>query len=121
MAETTVKVTNVSALTYVLENVELPEEIKEKIEKIKSTFENKSGHRKPTARQEENVGVKADLLEALKAIGTGATITDILASDKDKFEGITCQRASALLKKMVEEDKTVEKYVEKKKPYFKAL
>ena len=119
MAET--RITNVMAIDYVLNNVEeLPEEIREKLLKIKASYENKSGNRKPTARQEENVGVKENLLAVLKDAGVGMTVTDILAADKENLDGVTCQRASVLLKQMIA-DKTVEKYIEKKKSYFKAI
>lgn len=115
------KITNVSAIEYVLDNFDIPAEYVEKLTKIRDSYANKSGNRKPTARQEENVRVKANLLAILTAADKAMTVTEILASDKDTFEGITGQRASALLKQMVEVDKTVTKFVDKKKSFFKAV
>lgn len=115
------KVTNVKALEYVLENAVLPEDIAEKIAKIRDSYVNKSGNRKPTARQEENVGVKAEIQRVLEDANTGLTVTEIIARADFGIAEVTNQRVSALLKQMVEVDKTAVKFVDKKKSYFKAV
>jgi len=115
------KITNVSAIEFVLDNFDIPEEYAEKLTKIRDSYANKSGNRKPTKQQELNKIVKANLQTALANAGKAMTVSEILASDKVTFDGITGQRASALLKQMVEVDKTAEKFVEKKKSYFRAV
>lgn len=58
-----------------------------------------SGERKPTKVQKENAGVKAQLAEVL---GEGMT-----ATDAGKAVGISVQKASALLKQMVDAGQVV--------------
>jgi len=114
------KITNVKALEYVLENADLPAEYAEKISKIKESFEKKSGsNRKPTIRQEENKAVKVEIAKVLEG-SEGMTASEILANG-DFEDGMTNQRISALLRQMVNDDKTVDKFVEKKKSYFKLV
>ena len=58
-----------------------------------------NGVRKPTKNQIENEGFKADML---KALGEGLT-----ATDAGKAVGISVQKASALLKQMVDAGEVV--------------
>lgn len=68
----------------------------------------KSG--KPTARQVENAKI-ADIVAEVLADGQAVTVTELLAKD-ERFEGLTNQRMSAILKGMGERViKTVEKKV----------
>ena len=69
-------------------------------------------HRKPTKTQEENVGLKAEMR---KALGEGLT-----ATDAGKAVGISVQRASALLKQMVDAHE-VERVKNGKATLFKAV
>jgi hypothetical protein len=77
--------TNVKALDYVLTNCELPADVAEKLEKMKTAFEKKnsgsSGEKKPTATQVANEDYKAQILEFLANIpadSDGVTCTEIL-------------------------------------------
>ena len=65
---------------------------------LKSIRKN-SGERKPTKTQKENVGIKAEML---KALGEGLN-----ATDAGKAVGISVQKASALLKQMVDAGEVV--------------
>jgi len=78
----------------------------------------KSGSRKPSKVQAETELAKAKVLEVLTA--EGQTVSEILPKvdfSEFSFEP-TSQKVSAMLKKMVEEDKTVIKTIDKKKSLF---
>jgi K+/H+ antiporter YhaU regulatory subunit KhtT len=78
----------------------------------------KSGSRKPSKVQAETELAKAKVLEVLTT--EGQTVTEILGKvdfSEFSFEP-TSQKISAMLKKMVEIDKTVVKTVDKKKSLF---
>ena len=110
------KITNVKALAYVLENVELPKEYAEKIEKMKTQFEKKnSAEKKPTATQIANEGIKSVILET---IGDGSfTITELQKLNSELAE-LSNQKISALLKQMVENGSVVREEI-KRKAHFK--
>lgn len=79
-------------------------------------LDKKTSSKKPTARQEENAELKAKIAEFLMADG-GRYRAGELAKEFDT----TTTRVSALLKQMVEDDKTVIREVEKKVAYFSAV
>ena len=62
------KMTNVKALDYVLSHCELTDEVKDKIAKIKASYEKKSttGERKPTANQVANEALKDAILAEME-------------------------------------------------------
>ena len=111
------KMTNVKALVYVLENTEVPADVREKIEAMKASFEKKSANRKPTKSQAENDGYKATILEILGGAEKPMTVTEIQKVN-DELGALSNQKVSAILRLMVENDKTVVKTIEKKKSYF---
>lgn len=90
------------------------DEAVEKLRGMIAQLEKKSsGERKPTATQKENVKVKEAFAEFL-ADGEPHTATEIGKACGD----LSNQKASALLKQMVDEG-TVEKFSEKRKTFFK--
>ena len=102
----TVEDTDVSGLTaFVNHEIEL--------------LENKRSTAKPTKTQTENLAVKETIVSVLKEIGKPVTITEIQKFSAELAE-FSCQKLSALLKQLVENDKTVAKVTEKKKTYFSA-
>ena len=102
----TVEDTDVSGLTaFVNHEIEL--------------LENKRSSTKPTKTQTENLAVKETIVSVLKEIGKPVTITEMQKFSVDLAE-FSCQKLSALLKQLVENDKTVAKVTEKKKTYFSA-
>ena len=109
------KITNVKALAYVLENCTLTDEVKAKIEKMKSQFEKKnSAEKKPTATQIENEGTKNVILET---IGSGSfTISELQKLNSELAEHSN-QKISALLKQMVESG-SIKREEIKRKAYF---
>lgn len=110
------KMTYVSAITDVLNGVELTDAHKEKLIALKASLEKRaSGERKPTATQKANVAVKEAIAEFLGTVEF-ATATEIGKACGE----ISNQKASALLKQMVDEG-SVEKFTEKRKTYFKIV
>ena len=102
----TVEDTDVSGLTaFVNHEIEL--------------LENKRSTTKPTKTQTENIAVKETIVSVLKDIGKPVTITEMQKYSAELSE-YSCQKLSALLKQLVEIDKTVTKVTEKKKTYFSA-
>ena len=102
----TVEDTDVSGLTaFVNHEIEL--------------LENKRSTAKPTKILTENLAVKETIVSVLKEIGKPVTITEMQKFSADLAE-FSCQKLSALLKQLVENDKTVTKVTEKKKTYFSA-
>ena len=102
----TIEDTDVSGLTaFVNHEIEL--------------LENKRSTTKPTKTQTENIAVKETIVSVLKDIGKPVTITEMQKFSAD-LAAYSCQKLSALLKQLVEIDKTVTKVTEKKKTYFSA-
>ena len=102
----TVEDTDVSGLTaFVNHEIEL--------------LDNKRSSTKPTKTQTENLAVKETIISVLKEIGKPVTISEMQKFSTNLAE-FSCQKLSALLKQLVENDKTVTKVTEKKKTYFSA-
>ena len=83
---------------------------------------NSSSDKKPTARQSENDGLKDAILAYLRQ-NDPATITELMKNVPELavIENLTNQRTSAIVRQMIEIDKTVERLVEKRTAYFKAI
>ena len=75
----------------------------------------KASNKKATKTQEENVGIKATILEVLATIGSG-TVTNIQNSN-EKLSALSNQKVSALVRQLVESGDVV-KTVDKKKSIF---
>ena len=120
MANKVTKKDNFNALLYVVNGADISKEqkitltafINHEIELI----ENKSNSTKPSKKQEENAGVKAIILKELGKIDSPITITE-LQKLSDPLANFTCQKISALLRQLIEENK-VAKEIIKKKSYF---
>ena len=109
------KMTNVKALTYVLDNVaDLPAEVAEKLSAMKASIEKKSANKKATKTQTENIEIKALIKSVLTA--EGATVSEIQTKDAT-LGSLSNQKISALLRQLVESGEVV-KTVDKKKSFF---
>lgn len=112
------KITNVKALAYVLENCDLTNEVREKIEKMKAQFEKKnSAEKKPTANQIANKGIQDAILEGMQN-GKLYTITDMI-KEIPACATLTNQKVSAIVRAMV--GISVERVEEKRKAYFRKI
>lgn len=96
------------------------EEIKENLEMVDfidheiELLQKKATNKKATKTQEENIGIKQEILSVLTV--DGATVTDI-QSKSATLANLSNQRVSALLRQLIEEGKVV-KTTDKKKSYF---
>lgn len=110
------KITNVKALSIVLDTCELSAEVRAKLEKMKAQFEKKnSAEKKPTATQIANEGIKNVILETLG--NSSLTITEMQKINGELAE-LSNQKISALLKQMVESGSVVREEI-KRKAHFK--
>ena len=111
------KMTNAKAIAYVIENCTLPQDVAEKLEKIKASYEKKSSaERKPTATQIANEHLKDVILEVLTEATEPMTVSEIIKAHAELAE-LSTQKVSPQLAKLVDEKKVV-KTTEKRKPYF---
>lgn len=78
----------------------------------------KASKKKMTKTQVENCGLKNEIYDVLSASEKAMTVSEIL---KGLSTEASSQKVSALLKQMIENEGRVEKIVEKKVSYFKAL
>jgi hypothetical protein len=116
----TKKITNKSALQFAIKAIgDTNPEVTAKLEKMVEQLDKKNAApRKLTAQQEKNEVLKADIVEFLADnADTGYTVSDLLKVIPS-LEGDSNQHASALLRQLVLA-KTVEKYSEKRRTYFK--
>lgn len=95
------KMTNVKALTFILDNVDgLPDDVTEKLIKMRESYEKKSATRKLTAAQMANAELSERVLEFL------ATVENVQAKDLVKpLDLSSSQKASALLNGLVKDGK----------------
>ena len=75
----------------------------------------KAQNKKATKTQEQNVGIKATILEVLATIGRG-TVTEIQNGNAE-LSALSNQKVSALVRQLVEAGKVM-KTVDKKKSIF---
>ena len=109
------KITSKVALTYVLENCEIPADITEKLEKMLESLNKKSGSgRKPTERQQENLLLREIVLSVVDA--TPRTVSEIQKLDPTLAE-LSNQRMSPIVNSMVD-DKLLVKSIVKGRSYF---
>lgn len=117
-----IKVTNRIALTYALDNLpDAPADIREKWQKMVDQLDKKNASpKKMTEKQKANEGVKGEIaLFLADHEGEGFTVSDLLKS-VPSCEGDSNQHVSALMRQLVL-DGTVEKYVDKRRTYFRAV
>ena len=109
------KITSKVALTYVLENCDIPKDISDKIEKMLESLNKKSGSgRKPTERQQENLLLREIILSVVDA--TPRTVSEIQKLDPTLAE-LSNQRMSPIVNGMVD-DKLLVKSIVKGRSYF---
>ena len=112
------KITNVKALAYVLENCDLTDEVREKVEKMKAQFEKKnSAEKKPTANQVANKGIQEAILEGMEN-GKLYTITDMI-KEIPACADLTNQKVSALIRPLI--NVSIERVEDKRKAYFRKI
>lgn len=115
----TSKVTNKSALNFVLKNCDVPTDVATKLKAMIAAIERKSSApKKPTAVQVANENLKAVIVDFLTVNAeNGYTVTDLIKS-VEELADLSNQKVSALLR-LLKEDGKVVSYPEKRKTYFK--
>lgn len=92
------KMTYVLALTYVLDNCTLPEDVAEKLTALKAQTEKRnSADRKPTAKQVENASLAELVVEVLRNAPEPLTVTEIMSRD-ETLGALSNQKVSALIR-----------------------
>jgi hypothetical protein len=81
-------------------------------------LDSKASKKKLTKTQVENLDLKQNIYDVLVASDKAMTVSEILKGLK---ADVSSQKVSALLKQMIENEGRVDKIVEKKVSYFKAL
>lgn len=112
------KMTQKAALSYVLENCNLPADVHDKLTAMLASVEKKSGAiRKPTANQRENEVIRAKLVELMEPnrLYRASELTKIYNAAHDAE--LSSQRISAILRQM-KLDGVVTKSEEKRVSYF---
>lgn len=113
------KMTNLKAVAYVLENCELPTDVREKLEKVKVSFEKKStGERKPTATQVANEALKEAIMNFLTTEPDRIFMVGELIKEVPELAGLSTQKVTPMLSAL-EKAQQVVKVVEKRKSYYK--
>lgn len=115
------KMTYTRALTYVLENCNLPDDVGEKLEALRAqTSKSHTSASKPTKAQVENVELANQLYELMLMEGGSHTVSEWIAiSGSESMRSLTNQKVSALMR-MLEKEGKVAKTSEKRKSYFEA-
>ena len=115
---TNTKMTQRIAINYVMDNCELPEDVKAKVESMLLALDKKSaknGERKPTKTQVANEGFKEIILANMEP-NRLYTITE-LVKEMPFGEELSNQRVSALVRQLKDAG-LVKRTEEKRKAYF---
>ena len=102
----TTKMTNRKAINFVLENCDVPEDVREKFEGMLAALDRKAtADRKPTAKQVENEGIREALVAFINANAGdtengGFTVTELIKS-VDVVADASNQKVSAILRQAV--------------------
>ena len=97
-------------------NAVTDEEAVDRLTALKAQLEKRSTSKTPTKTQKENEIIMERMMDTLSSADRPVTVSDLLALGVEGFE-LSNQKASALLKKLVEAGQVI-KTVEKKKSYF---
>lgn len=117
----TAKMTYVAALTYALENCQMPEDVREKLDSLRAQqMKRNSGDKKPTKTQQANANLREVVLDVLRNEGKPMTVTEVFNAMSENPEVASTQKVSALMRQLLLEGKVV-KTVEKRVSYFSAV
>ena len=108
-------ITYAQAIDFAVENIDNIDVI-EKLQALKAQIAKRGSSKTPTKTQKENVVIMERIVDALLDAGEPVTVTDLLKHGIKGYE-LTNQKASALLRKLVEDGK-VNKTIEGKKAKF---
>lgn len=111
------KVTNKSALQYVLDTCSLPAEIENKVKAMIAALDKKSsGDRKPTSTQVENARLAELIYNEIPA--EGWTVTDAIKAIPD-LDGLNIQRVSPMFNSLVKVNRFRKEIVKGRARFYK--
>lgn len=94
------KMTYVKALTFVMDNCSMPEDVSERLTALKASIEKKnSTPRKPTAAQLANDGYKEAILEFLRSADKPMTVAELTAG-VPAIAGFNPQKVAGLMRSL---------------------
>jgi hypothetical protein len=116
---TTAKMTYVTALTYAIENGNLPEGVREKLEALRTQQEKRNNaDKKPTKMQVANAGVKELIVSVLRESEKALTVSELMGAHADLSPMVvSTQKVSALLTQLVKAGEIQREEI-KRKAYF---
>lgn len=115
------KLTYSSALTYAIENCEMPADVREKLEALRAQQEKRSNaDRKPTKNQQANANLREVVMDVLRNAGKPMTVTEVFNAMSENPEVSSTQKVSALMRQLLLEGRVV-KTMEKRVSYFSAV
>lgn len=115
------KLTYSSALTYAIENCEMPADVREKLEALRAQQEKRSNaDRKPTKSQQANANLREVVMDVLRNGGKPMTVTEVFNTMSENPEVSSTQKVSALMRQLLLEGRVV-KTMEKRVSYFSAV
>jgi hypothetical protein len=115
------KLTYSSALTYAIENCEMPADVREKLEALRAQQEKRSNaDRKPTKNQQANANLREVVMDVLRNEGKPMTVTEVFNAMSENPEVSSTQKVSALMRQLLLEGRVV-KTMEKRVSYFSAV
>lgn len=99
-------------------NAVADEEVKERLTALSASLAKRNSKKSnsPTKRQKENVEVMETIVEVLASCEEPVTVSEL--QKDERLAEFSNQRLSALLKKLVDNEKTVEKSIVKGKSLF---
>ena len=112
----TEKMTNAKALAFVLENFELPADVKEKIQNIYNSTTKKSASKKPSKNAEENKALGVIVTDILANASEPMTITDMQNASAE-LKALSNQKVTAVVRMLIKSGEVV-KIVDGKKSRF---
>lgn len=95
------KMTNVKALNYVLENCDLPDDMRDKVSKILASMQKKADTRKPTGLSDEKLAQANEIVEHMEH-GVEYTTTEI-RNITPSLDGKNTQYVAPLMKYLAEQ------------------
>jgi tryptophan 2,3-dioxygenase len=118
MMNTEKKMTYVDALTFAIENGNLPAEVVNKLDALRTQqVKRNTAEKKPTAKQVANLSLADKFYEAIAKAEKPVTVSELIEM-VDSEENFSNQKASSIVKKPVDAGR-VERIVDKRKAYFK--
>ncbi len=115
------KMTYVTALTYALENCEMPEDVREKLDSLRAQqMKRNNADKKPTKTQQANANLREVVLNVLRENGSPMTVTEVFNAMNENPEVASTQKVSALMRQLLLDGKVV-KTTEKRVSYFSAV